>query len=144
MGRDGWVLVIEDDNDDLLMIERAKRQVTPNVPLRAARTAREALGLLHQARPALILLDARLSGIHCLDLLNMLRSHPTAGRSPIVLLSNHDEEATVAAAYAAGANGFVVKLGDYDACMDAIRSTLRYWLSANRVPGDCAQNRVYA
>lgn len=138
-----WILVVEDDRDDLLLIERARRQVAPHVGLRAVRTIRESLEALHQANPTLILLDVNLREAHGLDLLELIRTHPTAAGTPVLCMSGQDDDATVDAAYAASANGFMVKYADYDACFDGVCKTLRYWLGANRVPGDCGENRAY-
>lgn len=143
-----WILIVEDDHDDLNLIDRARRKVAPHVAVKSAGSIREALISLHRTRPTLIVLDIHLPGGHGLDLLEMIRSHPTASTTPVLCMSGRDDDATVAAAYAAGANGFMVKYADYDSCFDGVCQTLRYWLAANqvpqdRVPGDCGENRVY-
>jgi DNA-binding NarL/FixJ family response regulator len=143
-----WILIVEDDHDDLALIDRARGRVAPHVGVKAAGSIREALQSLHRARPALIVLDIHLSGDHGLDLLEMIRSHPTASTTPVLCMSGRDDDGTVAAAYAAGANGFMVKYADYDSCFDGVCQTLRYWLAANRVPQDgvlrdCGEIRVY-
>lgn len=143
MKGEAWILVVEDDYDDLLLVDRARRRIAPHIPLRSARSVREAIEALHHADPALILLDMHLPGSHGLDLLQMIRTHPTASATPILCMSSQDDDATVDAAYAASANGFMVKYGDYNACFEAMCSALRYWLGTNRVPGDCGENRVY-
>ena len=138
-----WILVVEDDADDLMLIDRARRRVAPRVEMRVARSMREALEALHWAHPSLILLDLHLPNANGLDLLELIRTHPTAGASPVLCMSGCDDDRTVFAAYAASANGFMVKLADYDAFFDGVCQTLRYWLGANRVPRDCGEMRAY-
>jgi CheY-like chemotaxis protein len=138
-----WILVVEDNADDLILIDRARRRVAPGVEMRAVGSSREAIEALHWAHPSLILLDLQLENANGLDLLELIRSHPTAGASPVLCMSGRDDDRTVSAAYAASANGFMVKLANYDAFFDGVCQTLRYWLGANRVPRDCGENRVY-
>lgn len=138
-----WILVVEDDRDDLALIDRARRRVAPGVGMRAVGSVREAIEALHWAHPSLILLDLHLPNAHGLDLLALIRSHPTAGASPVLCMSGRDDDRTVSAAYAATANGFMVKFADYDAFFDGVCQTLRYWLGSNRVPRDCGENRAY-
>lgn len=141
--KDGpWILVVEDDRDDVEMIDRARRRVAPQIGMRVAATIREAIETLHRARPSLILIDLQLPNASGLELLEMIRTHPTAGTTPVLCMSGRDDDATVRAAYAATANGFMVKFANYDACFDGVCQTLRYWLAANRVPRDCGENRV--
>jgi DNA-binding NarL/FixJ family response regulator len=71
---------------------------------------------------ALVLLDLTLPGAHGLDLLVQLRrSHP---QLPIVVLSATHDRATVGAALAAGAQGYIAKTSTPDELLDAVRTVL--------------------
>jgi DNA-binding NarL/FixJ family response regulator len=71
---------------------------------------------------ALVLLDLTVPGAHGLDLLAELRRmHP---RLPIVILSATHDRATVGAALAAGARGFIAKTADPAALLAAVRTVL--------------------
>jgi len=71
---------------------------------------------------ALVLLDLALPGARGLDLLVELRAdHP---HLPIVVLSATHDRATVGAALAAGARGYVSKTSSPEALLDAIRTVL--------------------
>ncbi|MDO8369617.1 MAG: diguanylate cyclase [Candidatus Nitrotoga sp.] len=74
-------------------------------PFEAVRTA-EKIG------PTVILLDINMPGIDGLTTCKFLRAHPTTCDIPVIMLSSNDDPVTKAAAFAAGANDYMVKLPD--------------------------------
>ena len=69
---------------------------------------------------ALVLLDLTLPGAHGLDLLAQLRrDFPLL---PVVVLSATHDRATVGAAMAAGAQGYIAKTSTPDELLDAVRT----------------------
>ena len=71
---------------------------------------------------ALVLLDLTLPGAHGLDLLAQLRrDFPLL---PVVVLSATHDRATVGAAMAAGAQGYIAKTSTPDELIDAVRTVL--------------------
>ena len=71
---------------------------------------------------ALVLLDLTLPGAHGLDLLAQLRrDFPLL---PVVVLSATHDRATVGAAMAAGAQGYIAKTSTPDELLDAVRTVL--------------------
>ena len=71
---------------------------------------------------ALVLLDLTLPGAHGLDLLTQLRrDFPLL---PVVVLSATHDRATVGAAMAAGAQGYIAKTSTPDELLDAVRTVL--------------------
>ena len=61
------------------------------------------------ARPALLLMDVEMPGGDGLTALRAVKSSPDLHDVPTVMLSGRDDDATVRAATATGANGYVVK-----------------------------------
>src|SRR5438045_940612 len=113
--------------DDHPLIIRALEQSLPHVDPRfdvIASTNREQTltALARYPDCALVLLDLTLPGARGLDLLAELRlDYPYL---PIVVLSATHGRATVGAALAAGARGYVSKTASPDALLDAIRTVL--------------------
>ena len=71
---------------------------------------------------ALVLLDLALPGAHGLDLLaELVRDFP---RIPVLVLSATHDRATVGAALAAGARGYVAKTANPQQLVDAVRTVL--------------------
>ncbi|HEY1329647.1 MAG TPA: response regulator transcription factor [Casimicrobiaceae bacterium] len=79
---------------------------------------------------ALLLLDLTLPGAHGLDLLGQLtRDFP---RIPVLVLSATHDRATVGAALAAGARGYVAKTASPQDLLDAVRTVLAGGRSVTR------------
>jgi len=79
---------------------------------------------------ALVLLDLTLPGAHGLDLLaQMRRDFPLL---PVVVLSATHDRATVGAAMAAGAQGYIAKTSTPDELLDAVRTVLEGGRSVTR------------
>jgi DNA-binding NarL/FixJ family response regulator len=79
---------------------------------------------------ALMLLDLTLPGAHGLDLLaELVRDFP---RIPVLVLSATHDRATVGAAMAAGARGYVAKTARAEELLDAVRTVLSGGRSVTR------------
>ena len=79
---------------------------------------------------ALLLLDLTLPGAHGLDLLaELVRDFP---RIPVLVLSATHDRATVGAAMAAGARGYVAKTASPQELLDAVRTVLAGGRSVTR------------
>ncbi len=84
--------------------------------------------------PALILLDLKLPCESGLDVLRLLRQHPTSRRIPVVVMSCSTEQADIAASYALGANSYIRKPVDFVEFAGAVQRIGGYWLELNQVP----------
>jgi DNA-binding NarL/FixJ family response regulator len=117
------VLVVDDHPLILQALERFLPQADPSLGvLRAVNREQTLTMLARHPDCALVLLDLALPGARGLDLLaDLRRDHP---QLPIVVLSATHDRATVGAALAAGARGYVSKTASADALMDAIHTVL--------------------
>lgn len=113
--------------DDHPLILHALSKVLPDLEselvLLSAANRDETMTLLARHPDcALVLLDLALPGAHGLDLLAELRR--TFPRLPVVVLSATHDRATIGAALAAGARGFIAKTSDPATLLDAVRTVL--------------------
>ncbi|MEO8344197.1 MAG: response regulator transcription factor [Betaproteobacteria bacterium] len=113
--------------DDHPLILHALQQVLPQLDRRlemfGAKDRSETLILLARHPDcAMVLLDLTLPGARGLDLLAELRRDRP--QLPIIVLSATHDSATVSAAIAAGARGFVAKTASVITLLDAIRTVL--------------------
>lgn len=117
------ILVVDDHPLILQALERWLPQVEPALGVLRAANRDQALTMLARHPDcALVLLDLTLPGARGLDLLAELRNdHP---QLPIIVLSATHDRATVGAALAAGARGYVSKTASQDALLDAIHTVL--------------------
>jgi CheY-like chemotaxis protein len=84
--------------------------------------------------PDLVLLDLRLPRVDGLEVLRLVKSHPTLHRTPIVVLTTSDAERDVAMAYEYHANSFVTKPVDFQRLSQLIKDLGFYWLAWNKKP----------
>jgi CheY-like chemotaxis protein len=86
----------------------------------------------HPGLPSLILLDLQLRGQNGCDFLKRLRADPRFASIPVVVFTTSDASSDIAAGYANGTNGYVVKPGTLDELVRFVRDLCGYWLKWNR------------
>jgi hypothetical protein len=87
-----------------------------------------------EPKPAVILLDINMPKIGGLEVLRELKSHPALRTIPVVMLTTSAVGEDIEAAYANGANSYVVKPVDYDSFMDLVMQIELYWTGLNQIP----------
>lgn len=106
MSGDGPARILVVDDDDVFrtylrsLLEREGHTIVE------AATAEDALALLGEERPDLIVLDIEMPGMSGLELLNRLRDR---GRVPAIVVSGHDSESERVLGLDLGADDYVVK-----------------------------------
>jgi CheY-like chemotaxis protein len=136
------ILLVEDDPNDVLLMQRAFRKANLTNPLPVARDGQEAIEYLnHQGHfadvtryppPTLMLLDLKMPRKDGFETLEWLRQQPGLKRIVVIVLSSSSELADINRAYDLGANSYLVKPGDFLALVDLVNSLASYWLAVNR------------
>jgi len=113
------ILVVDDHPLVCDALAKLLPQLNPSTEVRAAMNAGAATAILDsEPDVALVLLDLALPGTRGLDFLaDLMLDYPGV---PIVVLSATHDEATVAAALAAGARGFIAKTASPHALLAAL------------------------
>jgi len=135
------ILLVEDDPNDVLLMQRACRKANLAYPLHVARDGQEAVEYLtHQGKfadatryalPALMLLDLKMPRKNGFETLEWLRQQPDLKRIVVIVLSSSSELADINRAYDLGANSYLVKPGDFQALVDLVHALASYWLAVN-------------
>jgi CheY-like chemotaxis protein len=138
------LLLVEDDENDAFFFQRAMGKAGLTVPLRVARTAREAIeyiagtGIYSDRTefplPSLVVLDLNLGAQTGFDVLHFIRQRSPHPLVPVIVLTSSTSDRDVADAYRAGANSFLRKpseLGPLSAVLGAMKE---YWFGYNRWP----------
>jgi len=86
--RDGYILIVEDDESLRELLQRTL--IEEGWSVRIAATGRAALDLIEQSRPGLILLDLRIPEIDGFDVIASIRSRPEFVRVPITVMTALD------------------------------------------------------
>lgn len=135
------ILLVEDNEDDILLTERAFKKNNIVNKIVVCRDGEEALNyLFHQGpfgqlaeveTPQLILLDLKLPKLGGLEVLKALRQNEQTRLLPVVVLTSSREEADIVESYRLGANSYIRKPVDFEKFSLAIRQLGLYWLVLN-------------
>ena len=103
------VLYIDDDQGNILLVQRLLRRTRPDIRLHDASTGRDGIKAATDIKPALILLDNRLPDTNGEQVLRQLTASPATAAIPVIILSGDTGRATVGVLLAAGATEFLAK-----------------------------------
>jgi two-component system alkaline phosphatase synthesis response regulator PhoP len=74
-----------------------------------AANGEDALTLAHERRPVLVILDVEMPKLDGLEVTRRLRANDATRETPVILLTSHSDEASVAVGYEAGATDYIKK-----------------------------------
>ncbi len=141
---DYGILLVEDDSNDILFIQRAFRQANLNNPIRIVKDGDQAISYLNGDNeyvnrdvyplPALILLDLKLPRRSGLEVLEWIRTQKHLKRIPVVVLTSSRESLDVDKAYDIGVNSYLVKPVKFESLAKMIEVIDAYWLKLNQYP----------
>ena len=122
------VLLVE---DQLMVVEAVRRALadTPRLEFHYCMDPAEAVAVVRELRPTVVLQDLVMPGVNGLDLVSQYRADPTIGGVPIIVLSTKEEPATKSEAFRRGANDYLVKLPDKIELIARIRYHTRAYLN---------------
>ena len=140
-----WILLVEDNADDVELTRRALKKNKILNELVVARDGAEALeymlgndeGLAGRDAsdlPAVVLLDLKLPKIDGLEVLRRLRENKKTALVPVVILTSSKEEQDIASAYKNGCNSYIRKPVDFAQFTAAVQNMGLYWLMLNEPP----------
>lgn len=115
-----WILFIEDNPGDVLLVKTALKEIGRDAQLDTAQDGEAALGKLQalakdeNTQPDLILLDLNLPRVSGLELLEYIRSHPFLSRIPAVVLTTSNAPRDRARCEELGSTGYLVKPARYE------------------------------
>lgn len=118
--------------DDQAMIGEAVRRALaddPAIDFHFCSDPAQAIELALQIRPTVILQDLVMPDCDGLDLVRRYREHPATRDIPIIVLSTKEEAQVKSAAFAAGANDYLVKLPDAIELVARVRYHSRSFLA---------------
>lgn len=138
------VLLVEDDPNDVLLMQRAFRRAKVTNPVQVVGDGEDAVLYLsgqgpyrdrtRYPLPALILLDLKLPRKSGLEVLEWLRQQAGLKRLPVVVLTSSKESTDISRAYDLGVNSYLVKPVSFDTLLDMVETLNVYWLLLNEKP----------
>jgi CheY-like chemotaxis protein len=124
------LLLVEDNPDDAMIIQRAVAQLGLSEKMVHAPSAEQALVHLRSAtkdKPALILLDLNMSGMSGIEFLQTLKSDPGLAAIPVVVLTISNERRDILRSFDLHAAGYIVKPSDYETAVKTLKIIEDYW-----------------
>ncbi len=139
-----FILLAEDDPNDVLLIQRAFQKAGLRNALKVTRDGGQAIDYLggegmyaNRERfpiPFLLLLDLKMPGTDGFEVLQWVRKEPELKRLLVVVLTSSNLQADVDRAYELGANSYLVKPVSFDEMVNMIKRFEIYWTEINRTP----------
>lgn len=135
------ILHVEDDNNDILLLQRALKKTGSNATIKAVMDGDKAVAYFTGSNefgdreryplPQVVLLDLKMPRKSGLEVLGWIRSQPELKRVVVIVFtsSRHDED--INRAYDLGANSYLVKPVGFDALQTMIQNILHYWGELN-------------
>jgi CheY-like chemotaxis protein len=137
------ILLVEDDPADTRLALDALAELKLDSETLALTDGTQALDCLYRrggyqglpsGHPAAVLLDVKMPGLDGLEVLAQIRSDPALRFLPVVMMTASKEETDVRRAYELGANGYIVKSIDPDACAASLRAFGEFFALSNEPP----------
>lgn len=138
------ILLVEDNPDDVLFMQRASRDANISRTINVVEDGQAAINYLSSdgpfsdkakfQTPCLILLDLKLPYKNGLEVLKWIRTEGNVKRLPVIMFTTSAESADVEAAYDLGANAYLIKPGTINQLTQLLISVKSFWLSHN-LPG---------
>lgn len=128
------ILLVEDDEVDVMNVQRAFKKNHITNPLFVAGNGLEALTLLRgegseklQPMPKIILLDINMPKMSGIEFLQHLRADPNLKSISVFVLTTSNEDKDRIEAYNKNVAGYILKPVEPNKFMDAVKSLNLFW-----------------
>jgi len=124
------ILLIEDDNVDVMTVERVFRDLKIANQLVSTSNGEQALEYLRTSgnkKPCVILLDLNMPKMNGTEFLKIVKKDESLKKIPVVVLTTSSQQQDVVESFKLGAAGYMVKSVDYGKFVETIRTINLYW-----------------
>ena len=137
------VLLVEDNEDDVLIAQRAFKEFKVISEVNVARDGQEALDMLYASgkytgqvalRPSIILLDITLPLMDGLAVLKKLKADPLLRGIPTIMLTTSSRHEDIVRSYEGGAASYITKPSSLAELLELARKFEMYWVSVSKLP----------
>lgn len=144
MDKNFTILLVEDDENDALLLQRALKKSGVANLVKWVRDGLEAIEYLKGGRnsldrktdpsPKVIILDLKMPRMSGMELLKYLKDHPELKVTPTVVLSSSRLAQDIEASYSLGAQTYFVKPTNFDVLTDLLKTFVDYWGRGEKLP----------
>ena len=124
------ILLVEDDNVDVMAVERALKDLKIKNQLVSTANGEEALEYLKNngnKKPCIILLDLNMPKMNGIEFLKIVKADKTLKKIPVVILTTSSQQQDIVESFQLSAAGYIVKSIDYAKFAKAISIINLYW-----------------
>jgi CheY-like chemotaxis protein len=140
------VLLVEDEQADVFIMQRAWKKAEVENPLMVVNDGRAAVDYLsgngqYADRqkfpiPCLVLLDIKLPYLSGLQVVEWLRKYEPCSTLPAVFLTSSASDMDVDRAYQLGGNAYLVKPPTPEKLVQMLQDLKNFWMKQNKFPPD--------
>lgn len=138
------ILLIEDDEDDVSLTQRAFIKGRILNKLYVVRDGEEAMEFLEHRgrysdpddapRPGIILLDLNMPKMDGREVLQKIKSSENLRVIPVIVLTTSERDEDILESYENGANTFITKPVEFGKFVETVVTLGKYWLSIAELP----------
>ena len=138
------VLLVEDEQADVFIMQRAWKKAEVENPLMVVNDGRAATDYLSGngqyadrekfPMPCLILLDIKLPYMSGLQVVEWLRKFQPCATTPAVFLTSSASDMDIEKAYALGGNAYLVKPPTPEKLVQMLQDLKNFWMKQNKFP----------
>lgn len=123
------ILLIEDDNIEIMKLNRVVSSFQLKHQIIEAKNGEKALDILEQKDelPDIILLDLNMPKINGIEFLSILKSKEALKHIPTIILTTSNNDRDLIECYKIGIAGYVLKPLKYEDYVSKIKTLLAYW-----------------
>ncbi|MEK7702888.1 MAG: response regulator [Nitrospirota bacterium] len=135
------ILLAEDNEDDILITQRAFKRAKLLNGIHVVRDGEEAINYLMRQgsykdakRPGLVLLDINMPKQNGWEVLHTIKTDPTLASIPVIMLTTSQQDEDVVRSYASGACSFISKPVGFEDFQKLVDRFELYWVLVARLP----------
>lgn len=124
------ILLVEDDNVDVMTVERALKDLNIRNQFVSTANGEEALEYLKNngsKKPCIILLDLNMPKMNGIEFLKIIKANDALKKIPVVVLTTSSQQQDVIESFKLSVAGYMVKSVDYAKFVEAISAINLYW-----------------
>jgi CheY-like chemotaxis protein len=129
------ILLVEDDEVDIMNVQRAFKKNNINNPLFIARNGLEALELLRSGqipKPHVIILDINMPKMNGLEFLQEMRADEKLRRISVFVMTTSNEDSDKINAYNLNVAGYILKPLSFEKFLVSMSTLNSYWKLCER------------
>jgi CheY-like chemotaxis protein len=139
-----FVLIAEDDENDVELLRRSFRQAGLDVPIHVVMDGEACMAYLsglgkysnreEYPLPDLLLLDLKMPRMNGFEVLKWIREQPSLGALRVVVLTSSERIRDINLAYQLGANSFLTKPLNFVDFTNTIQAMYNFWMLHSKKP----------